>query len=342
VASLLTEGLTERGLEVTLFATADSSTAARLVAVCPRPYSEDASIDPKVWECLHVSEVFERASAFDLIHNHFDFLPLTYSRLVRTPVVTTIHGFSSERILPVYQKYNNSTHYVAISNANRHPSLRYTATVYHGIRLKEFQLRREHGTYLLFFGRIHREKGTAEAIEVAKRSGLPLVIAGIIQDQAYFDRHVAPHLDGSHVRFIGPVGPDRRSEVLGNALALLHLINFEEPFGLSMVEAMACGTPVIARPSGAVPEIVQHQVTGFLVENCLQATEAVARVATLDRERIRRHVEAHFSSERMVEDYIRVYRSILGDIRSSDKQGSEHRTASSQQELRQISASAAE
>src|SRR5512145_3539562 len=148
VVSLLTEGLVKHGLEVTLFATADSITQAKLAAVCPRPYSEDATLDPKVWECLHISAVFERAAEFDLIHNHFDFLPLSYSGLVPTPVLTTIHGFSSERILPVYQKYNGRAYYVAISNADRHPSLDYVATVYHGIPLDEFTLQTQPDDYL--------------------------------------------------------------------------------------------------------------------------------------------------------------------------------------------------
>jgi len=246
VVWLLTEGLVDRGVDVTLFATADSQTRARLIAVCPRPYEEDPSLDPKVWECLHISEVFERAGEFDLIHNHFDFLPLSYSGLVRTPVLTTIHGFSSERILPVYRKYNRRTYYVSISNADRHPDLDYVATVYHGIDLESFTLRTEPGDYLLFFGRMHPDKGAREAIEVARRSGMPLKMAGIIQDRAYFEQEVAPFIDGRQIQYLGSVGPADRDRLLGGAYALLHLINFDEPFGLSVVEAMACGTPVVA------------------------------------------------------------------------------------------------
>ena len=199
VVSLLTEGLLARGVAVTLFATADSITQAALAGPCPRPYSEDDSLDPKVWECLHISEVFERAGEFNLIHNHFDFLPLSYSALVDTPVVTTIHGFSSPRILPVYEKYNASSYYVSISDADRSPKLDYVATVHHGIALDEFTLRKDSDGSLLFFGRIHPEKGAAEAIEVARRSGRRLVIAGIVQDKAYFEREVAPHIDGDRV-----------------------------------------------------------------------------------------------------------------------------------------------
>ncbi len=312
VVSLLTEGLVSRGVAATLFATTDSITRAKLVGTCPHPYSEDDTLDPKVWECLHVSEVFERAAEFDLIHNHFDFLPLSYSGLVATPVVTTIHGFSSPRILPVFEKYDAATHYVSISDADRSPKLHYVATVHHGIPLDEFSFQPESDGYLLFFGRIHREKGTAEAIEVARRTGRRLVIAGIVQDQAYFEREVAPHVDGDRVAYVGSVGPDERAKVLGGAYALLHLIGFDEPFGLSMIEAMACGVPVIAIGRGSVLEVVTDGESGFIVSDLDAATAAVARIVDLDRSAVRRHAERHFSAERMTEDYLRVYREVLG------------------------------
>jgi len=311
VVSLLTEGLVERGLEVTLFATADSLTQARLAAVCPRPYSEDQSLDPKVWECLHISAVFERAAEFDLIHNHFDFLPLSYSGLVPTPLLTTIHGFSSERILPVYQKYNDRAYYVAISNADRHPSLNYLATVYHGIPLDEFTLQPEPDDYLLFFGRIHPDKGVVEAIEVARRVGHRLIIAGIIQDQDYFEREVAPQVGQNGIDYIGSVGPEQRDELLGGASALLHLINFNEPFGLSLVEAMACGTPGIAYGRGSIPELIKHGETGFIVNDIDEAAAAVHSIGELDRAHIRQHVVENFSRERMVDGYIRVYHEVI-------------------------------
>jgi glycosyltransferase involved in cell wall biosynthesis len=311
VVSLLAEGLVDRGTDVTLFATSDSAPRAKLVGACPRPYSEDPALDAKVWECLHISEVFERADEFDLIHNHFDFLPLSYSGLVRTPMLTTIHGFSSERIVPVYEKYNGKTYYVSISDADRHPRLDYVATIHHGIPLEEFTLRRERGEYLLFFGRIHPDKGAAEAIEVARRAGRRIVIAGVVQDQNYFWREVEPRVDGDRVRYVGAVGSAERDELLGGADALLHLINFNEPFGLSMIEAMACGAPIIARPRGSVPEIVRHQETGFIVNDLDEAVAAVGRIGEISRERARRHVEESFSRERMVENYIRVYKEIL-------------------------------
>jgi glycosyltransferase involved in cell wall biosynthesis len=312
VVSLLTEGLLARGVDMTLFATADSVTRAELVAVCPRPYSEDPTIDAKVWECLHISEVFERAGEFDLIHNHFDFLPLTYSGLISTPVLTTIHGFSSERIVPVYEKYNGKTYYVSISDADRHARLDYVATVYHGIPLEEFTLRRERGDYLLFFGRIHPDKGAAEAIEVARRAGRRLLIAGIIQDRGYFQREVEPWLDGDRVRYVGSLAGAERDQVLGGADALLHLVNFDEPFGLSMIEAMACGAPVIATGRGSVPEIIRQGETGFIVNGVDEAVAAVGRLGEISRERARRHVEENFSRERMVENYLSVYGQVLG------------------------------
>ncbi len=311
VVSLLTEGLVERGLDITLFASADSLTQARLAAVCPRPYSEDSSLDPKVWECLHIAAVFERAAEFDLIHNHFDFLPLSYSGLVSTPVLTTIHGFSSERILPVYQKYQHTAYYVSISQADRHPSLDYIATIHHGIDLNEFTLRPTPDDYLLFFGRIHPDKGVVEAIEVARQTARRLIIAGIIQDQDYFDQQIAPHLDGEQIRYLGSVGPQQRDELLGGAYALLHLVNFAEPFGLSMIEAMACGTPVIARPLGSIPEIVRHGETGFIINSLEEAVAAVQAIPQLDRRSIHRYAAQHFSRERMVDDYIRVYREVV-------------------------------
>ncbi|MGH8872905.1 MAG: glycosyltransferase family 4 protein [Acidimicrobiia bacterium] len=314
-ASLLTEGLVSNGVDVTLFATSDSVTTARLVGTAPTGYSEDPALDPKVEESLHISEVFERAGEFDLIHNSFDFLPLVFSRLVDTPIITTIHGFSSERIVPVYQKYNGRAHYVAISEADRHPQLDYVATIHHGIEMSRFRLQPEPGDYLLFFGRIHPDKGTAEAIQVARATGMPLVIVGIIQDEGYFDQMIEPHLDGETVTYLGPVGPEKRSELLGGARALLHLIDFDEPFGFGVVEAMACGTPVITHRRGSMPEIVRDRVNGFLVDSIGGAVEAVRLAAALDRRSVRETVEQRFSSARMVSEYLSVYRRIVAASR---------------------------
>jgi len=311
VVSVLTEQLVQMGLDVTLFATGDSQTRGKLVAVCPRPYSEDHSIDPKVAECLHISAAFERATEFDLIHNHFDFLPLTYSGLVDTPVVTTIHGFSSPSIVPVYKKYNGSGHYVAISDSDRSPDLDYIATIHHGIDITQFPFTEAAGEYLLFFGRIHPHKGVHEAIQVARRVGIKLVIAGIIQDQDYFATRVEPHIDGTTVEYLGSVGPDRRGDVLGGALALLHLISFDEPFGLSLIESMACGTPVIAFNRGSMPELIRHNITGYIVDDIDSAINAVKEIGSIHRSECRADVEHRFTSTRMARDYIRVYEEIL-------------------------------
>jgi len=314
VVSLLTEGLIEKDIIVTLFATKDSQTRARLRAVAPRGYEEDRSLIPKVWECLHISEVFERAKEFDIIHNHFDFLPLMYTRLVETPVVSTIHGFSSPGILPVYEKYNDSTYYVAISDSDRSPKLDYAATVYHGIDIARFTFRdHPEGDYLLFFGRIHQDKGTKEAIEIARGTGKRLIIAGIIQDHGYFDRYVKPFLKEGEVEFVGAAGPERRNTLLGDALALLHPINFEEPFGLSVVESMACGTPVVAFCRGSMMEIITDGVDGYLAKDVDEAVRAVGSIETIDRRACRKTVKERFSASRMVDEYIAVYQKILAD-----------------------------
>ncbi|MDT7548422.1 MAG: hypothetical protein QOE84_816 [Actinomycetota bacterium] len=303
VASTIAEGLVARGHDVTLFATADSRTAGRLHAVVPTGYEEDPRIDAKVSGGLHIAAAFEQAGELDVLSNQFDFLPLTYSRLVPTPVVTTIHGFSSEQIVPVFRAYDDIAHYVAISDADRHPDLTYDATIHHGIDLASFTFRPDAGGYLLFLGRIHPHKGVVPAIEVAKRCGLPIVLAGIVQDESYFRDQVQPLLHEPDVTYVGPVGPAERNRLLGGALALLHLISFAEPFGLSVVEALATGTPVIAHPLGSLPEIVVDGVTGFLVDDVEGAVAAVESAGGLRRADCRADVEKRFSAERMVDAY---------------------------------------
>ncbi|HWZ35258.1 MAG TPA: glycosyltransferase family 4 protein, partial [Mucilaginibacter sp.] len=257
IASNIAEGLIKLGVEVTLFATGDSITAGKLESICDRGYEEDRSHDAKVLECLHISNLMEKAGQFDIIHNNFDFLPLTYSRMIKTPMITTIHGFSSQQIIPVYKKYNDTNSYVSISNSDRSRELNYIATVYNGLNTDEFQFNEQPQDYLLYFGRIHPDKGTAEAIEIARKSKRKLLIAGIVQDERYFRERIEPQLDDDQVAYIGSAGPEKRNALLGNAIGLLHPINFAEPFGLSVAESMLCGTPVIAFNKGSMPELIK-------------------------------------------------------------------------------------
>jgi glycosyltransferase involved in cell wall biosynthesis len=312
VASNITEGLVENGIDVTLFATGDSITKAKLEYICERPYSEDSELDPKVWECLHISHLMEQADKFDLIHNNFDFLPLTYSHLIKTPMVTTIHGFSSQKILSVYKKYNRTNHYVSISNSDRSPELDYTATVYNGINTDQFTFRSEPKDYLLFFGRIHPEKGTSESIRIAKESGRKLIISGLIQDQEYFDFKVKPFINDNNIVYVGNSGPEERDKLLGKAFALLHPISFDEPFGLSVAESMLCGTPVIAFNKGAMPELILDGKTGFLVNSIDEAVHSVNNIRSIDRKYCREYAASKFGRQKMVEGYLEVYKKILG------------------------------
>ncbi|MEQ8200923.1 MAG: glycosyltransferase family 4 protein [Syntrophomonadaceae bacterium] len=311
IVSMLAEGLICRGMDVTLFATGDSLTSGRLEAVCPTPYEETPDLDAKVWECLHIAHLFEQAGEFDIIHNHYDFLPLSYSRLVQTPMVTTIHGFSSPKILPVYKKFNKGSHYVSISIADRSPQLDYYANIYHGIDLDLFNFNDNPDDYLLYFGRIHPDKGTYDAIQIARRLGMKLVIAGIIQDYDYYQSYVVPYLDDSNVVYVGSVGPEPRNVLLREALALLHPIHFAEPFGLSVVEAMACGTPVVAYDRGSMAEVIKSGETGFLVHSVEEAVTAVKDISSVCRATCRHWTEERFSKERMVDDYLGVYESVL-------------------------------
>jgi glycosyltransferase involved in cell wall biosynthesis len=311
VTSLLAEALVARGVDVTLFATLDSVTSGKLAGIAPRGYSEDPSLDAKVWEALHIAQPFERAGEFDLIHNQADFMPLIFSRMVETPIVTTIHGFSSPRILPVYERYDDRVHYVAISDADRAPSLRYATTIHHGIAVEDFPFDPEASEDLLFFGRIHPDKGAAEAIRAATATGHRLAMYGLVQDEGYHQREVQPFVDGERIAYHGVVAGAERLAALGRAKGLLHLIGFDEPFGLSVIEAMACGTPVIAYRRGSMPELIEHGVTGFLVDGFDEAVEAIGRLGEIDRASCRRAVEERFTVERMAGEYLALYRSIL-------------------------------
>ena len=310
ITGLLAEGLVARGVDVTLFATLDSVTAARLDGVCPHGYAEDPTMDGRVWEAMHIAHAFTRSVEFDLVHSHLDWLPLAFAGQCRALLLTTIHGFSGAGILPAYARA--ASNYVSISDADRSPDLEYVATVHHGIDVAELPFTADAGTGLVAFGRIHPDKGTHTAIEIARLAGRRLTICGIVQDQRYFTEQVAPHIDGDRVVFLGSVGPERRAEVLGSSAALLHPIAFDEPFGLSVVEAMACGTPVVAYPRGSMPEVIDEGVTGFLVPDAEQASAAVKNIAAIDRAGCRTRARQRFSVDRMVADYLHVYATLLG------------------------------
>ena len=310
VASNIAEGLVARGWDVTLFATRDSLTRAQLRAVIDKGYEEDSAFDPKVAEYLHISEAFEHAAEFDLIHSHYDFMALSFTRLVKTPILTTIHGFSSANIMPVYQKYRDG-YFVSISDSDRAAGLNYLATVYNGIDLSLYPLQESSGEELIFLGRIHPDKGVHLAIEVVRRSGMRLLIAGIIQDEGYFREQVKPYVDNHNIHYIGPVDVPGKNELFARARALLHLNTIPERFGLVLVEANAAGVPVIAMDLGSCREVIQDGQTGFLVHNVTEAVRALGRISEIDRCACRSRVRQYFSIDTMVEGYERVYSTIF-------------------------------
>jgi len=308
--SLLVQGLVRRGVEVTLFGSAGSQISADLHVVIPRPYEDDQGLDPAARESLYVSELFEQALDFDLIHNCLGSVPLTYSGMVETPVLTTIHEWPVETGLPVYRKYNHRSFYVSVSNAARLPELTYAATIHPGIMVEAFTFQEICEDLLLFLGPIRRETGAREAVEIAQRAGKTLIIAGLSEDEVYFQTQVEPFLDSPGVKYVGAPGPHERVELLGKAIALLHPISFDEPFSFSAAEANACGTPVITFPRGAMPELIAHGRNGFLVKDVSEAEAAVDRIGDLSREECRRVAEERFSVDRMALDYYQLYARI--------------------------------
>ncbi|MBC5799599.1 MAG: glycosyltransferase family 4 protein [Candidatus Eremiobacteraeota bacterium] len=312
IAANLANGLSARGLDVTLFASGNSRTAARLCSVVPVGLNEDPALDADVYGALHIANCFRRRRAFDLIHNSFDWKPLTYALTTDAPpLVTTIHGFSSPQILAAYYAAAERSFYCSISDSDRDPGLDYLVTAYNGIDPKEFTFVERPGEYLVFLGRFHPEKGAHLAIEIAKRAGVRLLIAAIPQDATYFEECVAPHLDGDRVQYLGAVERAERDALLGGALALVHMTTRPERFGLTMVEAMACGTPVLGARMGSIPEIVVDGVTGFLCDDVPEAVTRVPRLAALDRRACRTRVTSRFTIEHMVDAYLDAYERAL-------------------------------
>jgi len=312
IASNIACGMHARGLDVTLFATGNSRSPGRLASVVPVGLEEDRAQNGEVATALHIGSLFARARDFDLIHNNFDWKPLTYALATSAPpMVTTIHGFSSPPILGAYYAGASRSFYCSISDADRDPGLDYLATTYNGIDPSDWTFVDRPGEYLVFLGRFHPEKGAHLAIEIAKRAGVRIKLAAIPQDTAYFDELIAPHIDGDAVQFLGHVKGTARNDLLGGALALVHMTTRPERFGLVLVEAMACGTPVLGARMGSLPEIVVDGSTGFLCDTVDEAVAAVPRLAALDRAACRTHVETTFSTERMVDRYLAAYAMAL-------------------------------
>jgi len=318
VVSYLTEELVRRGHDVTLFASGDSRTRATLVPVVERAVRLDAGSQElcSADAARQLDMVATRADEFDVIHWHLDFLAFPFRHLLRTPSVHTLHGRLDLPHLPSLYRHFTDVPLVSISNAQRRPleacRLRWAGTVYHGQPLGRYPFSADDQGYLAFLGRCSPEKQLDVAIEVARRVGLPLRIAAKIDyhDRQYFDRVIAPQLDDPLIEFLGEIGDDDKAAFLGGAKALLFPIDWPEPFGLVMVEAMACGTPVVARPCGAVPEVIVDGRTGFLGSELVELVEAVKRLDEIDRAECRRHVESRFSVARMTEDYEAIYEGL--------------------------------
>lgn len=316
VVSYLTEELVDQGHDVTLFASGDSVTHAELVPISPRALRLDAECqDPLAYHILALETVIQRSADFDVIHYHVDYLHFPVSRRQTTPQLTTLHGRLDLRELqPIYREFHDAP-VVSISTAQRQPIARanWVATVLHGLPTELYEPGYEPEPYFVFLGRISPEKRPDRAIAIAKAAGIPIRIAAKVDaaDKQYFERHVEPLLDHPLVHYIGEVGERQKAELLGRARALLFPIDWPEPFGLVLVEAMACGTPVIAFRCGSVPEVIEDGVTGFIVDDLDGAISAARRADTLDRRRIRREFERRFSASRMAQDYVSVYERLI-------------------------------
>lgn len=320
VVAQLAQGLTAAGIETTVFASGDSQVSGRLVPVVPEALrlSEDGIQDPAALHLALLATVARQAREFDLIHNHHDYWMLPLTGLTDVPVVTTLHGKLGLMEPALAFRAWPKARYISISHAQRQPmpDLPWVRTIHHGLDYTHLPFRGQTGKYLAFLGRITRDKGPAEAIRMAQLSGVPLKIAAKIEGpgtQEYFDAEVKPHIDGKNVEFIGEISDREKGEFLGDALALAFPIDWPEPFGLVMIEAMACGTPVLARPRGSVPEVVQDGVTGFIRESVDELAQCVHRLPEISRAACRTHVERRFSLARMTEETIDVYQQLIGE-----------------------------
>lgn len=315
VVSYLTEELVRQGHEVTLFASGDSVTSAQLVPVCRKALRLDPNcIDPLAHHILLLERVFQKAEDFDIVHFHCDYLHFPFSTRQATPHVTTLHGRLDLTDLPPLYRQFDSVPVVSISDAQRKPlpRLHWQGTVHHGLPRDLYEFRQEPGEYLVFLGRISPEKGVDKAIQIAKEAGIGLCIAAKVDrvDEQYFHAVIEPLLKHPLVHFVGEITDAEKNAFLAGALALLAPVNWPEPFGLVMIEAMACGTPVIAFRRGSVPEIIDDGESGFIVDGVRGAVEATQRVQSLDRKKCRRAFERRFTAARMVQDYLHIYRRL--------------------------------
>jgi len=316
VVSWLTEALVRLGHEVTLFASGDSRTSARLVPACERSLRLDPCCHDRLSHHLRMIEmVAKRSHAFDVVHWHVDYLHYPISRREPVPQLTTLHGrLDLPELVPLYAEYADMP-VVSISDAQRAPlpDAAWLGTVHHGLPIERFRFSPRPGSYLAFVGRTSPEKRLDRAIEIALRAGLPLRIAAKVDaaDRDYFREEIEPLLDAPHVEFVGEIGEDAKSDFLGNARALLFPIDWPEPFGLVMIEALACGTPVVAFPGGSVEEVVAHGRTGFVVDSIEAAAAAVRRIDRIDRAACRREAAGRFGADRMARDYLELYATLL-------------------------------
>lgn len=323
VVAYLTDELVRQGHQVTLFATGDSTTTAELVACAPQALRLDERVvDPIAHQILEIERVASMREAFDVIHWHLDYFHYPLSRRVRVPSVTTLHGrLDLPDLQPLYAEFDDVP-LVSISNDQRAPlpNVNWVATIHHGMPVDELIPHDAPGEYLAFLGRISPEKRADRAIEVARRAGLPLKIAAKVDDadRDYFATKIEPMLEAQHVEFVGEIGPERKNEFLGKAAALLFPIDWSEPFGLVMIEAMACGTPVIAWRSGSVPEVIEDGVSGFIVESIDASVAAVGRLHEVSRHGCRASFEQRFTADRMARNYVEVYERLIARGPGSD------------------------